>query len=421
MPVRNKEGPGLPPISERDKHNIYFIGDIKKRWTGKEFKRVCEFEKCESYSKRPSNYCITHENKGKRVYCKFENCENYVIKYDFCEEHRPKITKICKVEECKNHTVKNGFCRCHGKLCNYNECNNVLFGLNKYCRKHSKYEEVIIKNNIYKNCNYKDCENKVKDNVRIKYCETHYNGKLVCNVEDCESSVCKNSQKCYIHGGREICKIKDCDKIVINPIKLGLCQEHGGGTKCTTCTINYGHNPLYKPLCRLCWCNKNGVPPSNFKNKELHFHKFINSIIPEDIKYRHDLQIDGGCSGKRPDWFIDVITHSVIIECDEHQHKGNSKSCEISRMNEIFTDLGDRPIVFIRFNPDDYINNEIKIPSCFIKEKFKLKDGTESIKLRKYKTEFEKRCKKLEKLISDSINTIPNKLFNVKYLFYNSL
>lgn len=201
-----------------------------------------------------------------------------------------------------------------------------------------------------------------------------------------------------------------------------------GGIMCTVCKISYGHNQLYKPLCRICWCNKNGVPPSNFKNKELQFHKFINSIIdyvkdrkaiPENIKYRHDLQIDGGCSKRRPDWFIDMLTHSVIIECDEYQHKGNSKKCEEIRMNEIFTDLGDRPIVFIRFNPDEYYKNEEKILGCYRLEKYKLKDGTESIKLRKRKYEFDRRCKKLEKVINKYISNIPKKLFTVKYLFYN--
>ena len=56
------------------------------------------------------------------------------------------------------------------------------------------------------------------------------------------------------------------------------------------------------------------------------------------------------------------LIHSVIIEIDEHQHKnGNSYTpeCDKRRLNNLFTYLADRPIVFIRFNPDSYTNKKI--------------------------------------------------------------
>jgi hypothetical protein len=40
-------------------------------------------------------------------------------------------------------------------------------------------------------------------------------------------------------------------------------------------------------------------------------------------------------------------------------------SCENKRLMEISQDLGHRPIIFIRFNPDAYITNKTKIASCW--------------------------------------------------------
>ena len=63
-------------------------------------------------------------------------------------------------------------------------------------------------------------------------------------------------------------------------------------------------------------------------------------------------KIDDGCSKRRPDVRIECMTHTVMIECDEEQHKNTS--CEEKRIMEIFQDLGGRPLVVIRFNPDKY-------------------------------------------------------------------
>ena len=71
-----------------------------------------------------------------------------------------------------------------------------------------------------------------------------------------------------------------------------------------------------------------------------------------------DKRVDGGCSLRRPDVRIEYHTHTIIVECDENAHKGYS--CENKRTMEIFEDLGSRPIVFIRFNPDKYQGN-----TCF--------------------------------------------------------
>ena len=48
------------------------------------------------------------------------------------------------------------------------------------------------------------------------------------------------------------------------------------------------------------------------------------------------------------------------------QNKQNNCSCENKRTMELFVDVGHRPIVFIRFNPDEYDrSNDTHVTSCW--------------------------------------------------------
>ena len=62
------------------------------------------------------------------------------------------------------------------------------------------------------------------------------------------------------------------------------------------------------------------------------------------------------CGSFRPDFRIDVQSHTVVIEVDEHQHRSYDQVSEIDRMRRITDDMG-WPCVFIRYNPDSYHEN----------------------------------------------------------------
>jgi hypothetical protein len=76
-----------------------------------------------------------------------------------------------------------------------------------------------------------------------------------------------------------------------------------------------------------------------------------------------DKVIQDGCSRRRPDVFLELLTHVVVIECDETQHRGYS--CETKRMMQLFVDVAMRPTVFIRFNPDGYTLGGTRVNGCF--------------------------------------------------------
>jgi hypothetical protein len=105
----------------------------------------------------------------------------------------------------------------------------------------------------------------------------------------------------------------------------------------------------------------------------------------------------------------------IIIEVDENQHIDYDCSCENKRIMELSQDLGHRPIIFIRFNPDDY-TNEINITSCWMQDK----KGICVVKKSK-KEEWIQRLNELEKHIKYWINpkNITNKTIEIIQLFYD--
>jgi hypothetical protein len=141
-----------------------------------------------------------------------------------------------------------------------------------------------------------------------------------------------------------------------------------------------------------------------YRIKEKRVVDYIKDMYPE-IEITFNKQVDGGCS---------KLTHSIIIEVDEEQHKDYDVTCERNRINELFTDLGDRPIVMIRFNPDAYITDGKKIVSCFKYHK------TSGLPLINDKNEWSKRLEALKDEIDTHINNIPDEPLTISYLFYNN-
>ena len=85
----------------------------------------------------------------------------------------------------------------------------------------------------------------------------------------------------------------------------------------------------------------------------------------EEIKVQFDKKIAGGCSRRRPDILISTSYLNMIIEVDEFQHIGYDNNCELARLNSIYQDLECMPLVMIRFNPDQFVSNGVKVKSCF--------------------------------------------------------
>ena len=103
----------------------------------------------------------------------------------------------------------------------------------------------------------------------------------------------------------------------------------------------------------------------NYKTKETAAANFITENFP-NFTWNIDKKVEDGCSRRRPDLMCDLGYQVLIVEVDENQHDTYDCSCENKRIMQISQDIGHRPLIFIRFNPDDYIDcSGNNIASCW--------------------------------------------------------
>jgi len=140
--------------------------------------------------------------------------------------------------------------------------------------------------------------------------------------------------------------------------------------KCVLCQDKQFSNPKYEGYCLNCFLHTFPDKPvtRNYKTKEKSVVDYIKQHFPYlDIVW--DKSIKDGCSKKRPDLMIDLGYQVIFIEIDENQHQDYDCSCENKRIMELSQDVGHRPIIFIRFNPDDYKKDGKKVSSCWSRNK----------------------------------------------------
>jgi hypothetical protein len=112
---------------------------------------------------------------------------------------------------------------------------------------------------------------------------------------------------------------------------------------------------------------------------------------------------------------LDLIDQVIIVEVDENQHIDYDCSCENKRIMELSQDLAHRPIVFIRFNPDEYQKGDSTITSCW----GKTQKGICVVKKSK-KVEWEQRLHTLGETIEYWLKHRTDKTVEIIQLFYDA-
>jgi len=119
-----------------------------------------------------------------------------------------------------------------------------------------------------------------------------------------------------------------------------------------------------------------------------------------------------GNSKLRPDICISLPSHTVIVEVDEHQHQ-NYES-EQQRMRDIKAALKCKTVVFIRFNPDGYLDSQrVRHKSCWCTN-----SSTGAIEVSDTQ-QWQTRLKQLNKVVVAQLQAIPSKSLSTIYLFYD--
>ena len=304
----------------------------------------------------------------------------------------------------------------HKNLCEFENCKisascNFIGMQPKFCGKHKLNGMICIRSD---RCNYDGCSTISNFNFEGEtigiYCSVHKLPNMidltnkVCIYHDCKiqpSFNYKTEKKalyCFKH------KLDDMINVICN-----YCNNQWCGIRVNT--------NKYDGYCLYCFINMFPEKPvtRNYKTKEHSVVEFIKENF-KDLTWISDKKIQDGCSRRRPDLIVDLGYQIIIIEVDENQHEGYENSCENKRLMEISQDLGFRPIIFIRFNPDDYIKNKINITTCWTVNG----NGLCVIKKNKQK-EWNDRLLNLKEQVEFWLNpkNMSNKTIHVIKLFYD--
>ena len=246
------------------------------------------------------------------------------------------------------------------KLCNYETCQkHASFGLNRYdlqrcpthategmkrCSRLCKCGEARPTYNLPDEKTAICCSNcKSPDMVNVvsKRCKCD-EAIPIYNLPGEKTAICCSN-----------CKTAD----MVNVVSKRCKQEH--------CDVR-AQNPQYEGYCLGCFIYNFPDKPvaRNYKTKEAAVAKFIMETFPE-MSWVWDVRVMDGCSGRRPDLVCDMGPYVMIVEVDERQHRDYVCACENKRLMLISQDVGHKPIVFIRFNPDTYLTNKGRVSSCW--------------------------------------------------------
>jgi hypothetical protein len=159
------------------------------------------------------------------------------------------------------------------------------------------------------------------------------------------------------------------------------CDECGGSALCKTEMCEMSGYPKYRGYCLRCVIHQHPEIPvvRNYKTKETTVADHVVNTFPQ-FKWNRDKRVEGGRSRRRPDIVTDLGSHYVIVEIDENSHQHYDCSCDNQRTMELVLDVNPaleegvvqrtpiafKPIVFVRFNPDKYVDTDGRpIPSCW--------------------------------------------------------
>ena len=264
-------------------------------------------------------------------------------------ETKPKYCKNCKLENMV--TVMNKKCLC-GKT---RACFNYKYEKSPICCVSCKKDSMI--NLVNRKC---AC------GKRPSFCEPGET-RPICCINCKTSTMISINKKCLC--GKSVPHFNEPGQK--KPICCSLCKTntminiHHKTCKSDWCQT-IPNNKKYKGYCLFCFINlfPDEKVSKNYKTKEVAVSDYIKTEFP-DMDWICDKQVNNGCSKKRPDLLLDLGYQILIIEIDENQHNNYDCSCENKRLMELSQDLNHRSIIFIRFNPDDYSDNNKKITSCW--------------------------------------------------------
>jgi hypothetical protein len=220
-------------------------------------------------------------------------------------------------------------------------------------------------------------------------------------------------------GGQYYIACEQCNQQAFSNAKGGeplFCVAHGGGRRCPGVVggdgqcplgfaVQHGERNVYDGRCVRCFC-------SSFPNdertkrargwvhaKEQAVRKVLEAAFPDynwtfDKQFTHRTFVVGVVNTRfRPDARVAKGDRVIIVEIDEHSHRGYLCAKEREREQSFVLQNRSKTVVMVRFNPDAYTDySGARRPSCFTSA---TKDNEIVHVHPKQKKQWQERCKEL--------------------------
>ena len=399
----------------------------------------------------PARYCSIHKLSGmcNRNTCEYEGC----TKFPGCNFPTEPSGRFCA-----SHKL-DGMVNVLVKRCTHSGCKKTAsFGPTtpKYCKQHA---EDGMRNLFAKYCEHDGCEIQATYATignRPTFCRRHCEEGMICVLgKGCEHPDCTSRSRYYDTPGgkgRFCTKHKEIGMVDVSNPKCeetdctSLASYGIPGGKKTACSKHRKPGMVSRPRARCVVCRKPAFYGKSYIPKHCETHKEsdddnlverecvschlimildknnkceycepmrfqTNRLVKQSALMQYldhkglrgnstDIVIDNGACGKeRPDRVFDFDDKMVILECDEHQHRERQRECEQSRMVNISQSYGGIPVYFIRWNPDNYISIDNRVPNSIQKRHLIL-------------------AKYLQDIRDEKIH-VPKGLLNVCYMYYD--
>lgn len=343
-----------------------------------------------------------NNNAGRE--CNLDGCKSRAT-FGFEGDSRPTYCKVHRTDGMVSHDTRH---------CSHPECGKrPNFGsrhtkVPTHCHCHKTDDMVVFDT---RRCMHAGCTMRARfasAGKKPMYCLHHRPADAVNVTQQCCRHEGCTKYPCYgPEGGRRPthCGQHRTDEMV--NLKQKKCKTH----MCPS----YTYRSSYKGYCSRCFSYMfpESKQSKKYRTKEHEVALHLSEAFP-DLAFVRDRTVAGGCSKYRPDLMCDLMTHVVIVEIDEYQHECYEQSCENKRLAALYQDFAYRPMVVIRFNPDQYTDAHGKRhASCF------RYDAAKGVPYVSKKSDWSQRIQRLDECLTGFLTRVPDKAITEVRLFYD--
>jgi len=318
--------------------------------------------------------------------------------YNYENEITPKYCKFCKLNNMVDIMNKNKLCGCPKKV---RATFNLIGEKAKFC---SSCKTIGMVNVIDRKCKCGKAQptfNLVGEKIAI--CCNSCKTDLMIDIKNIDKlcTKCKKYRANFnVEGQTKGIYCKECANDGMCDVTHIKCKGIDG-----ICPLKQRGSPKYKNYCSACFAHNFPLDPLTLnkrsKTKEIAVRDFINSKFEG---FQHDKVLwTGNCDctiRRRIDHRKLIGNTLLVIETDENQHKSYNEMDEEIRYDDLYMAYSGKWI-YIRFNPDIFINSEGDRKNPEIKDRFNALEK-----------EINKQIKRIEKEKN-------KELLEIVYLYYD--